>query len=286
MEKDKKKLIEKFLKSKIKYNIIRKFQNKEVYLIKSKKKKYILKIYLDSFSKLLSEKEFYGYKLLKKTKIFNIPRLYFFKRGAKCNYLLLDYINGQKKSILYFSFFKFYNFLNKKKFKTTNVNQYFDKNIIFKEKKFLKQKFLFIKKYKNQKVKKNFSHGDFVHYNVLEYGNKFYTFDFEFFSKNRNYLFDFFNWFTVPIFHSIIRLNIHFFFSLLINLKLALLFIILRKNNIIKDRNLFDFYYNLFLLEKLYLLNFVSLNVNLDKHNKKLNKQVSKLINFLIYKRL
>ncbi len=286
MEKDKKKLIEKFLKSKIKYNIIRKFQNKEVYLIKSKKKKYILKIYLDSFSKLLSEKEFYGYKLLKKIKIFNIPRLYFFKRGAKCNYLLLDYINGQKKSILYFSFFKFYNFLNKKKIKTINVNQYFDKNIIFKEKKFLKQKFLFIKKYKNQKVKKIFSHGDFVHYNVLEYGNKFYTFDFEFFSKNRNYLFDFFNWFTVPIFHSIIRLNIHFFFSLLINLKLALLFIILRKNNIIKDRNLFDFYYNLFLLEKLYLLNFVSLNVNLDKHNKKLNKRMSKLINILIDKRL
>ena len=286
MEKEKKKLLERIFKSKIKYNIIRKFQNKEVYLIKNKKKIYILKIYLDSFSKVLSEKEFYGYKLLKKAKIFNIPRLYFFKRGAKCNYLLLDYINGQKKRILYFSFFKFYNFLNKKKFKTINVNQYFYKNIIFKEKKFLKQKFLFIKKYKNQKIKKNFSHGDFAHYNVLKYGNKYYTFDFEFFSKNRNYLFDFFNWFTVPIFHSIIRLNIYFFFSLLINLKLALLFIILRKNNIIKDRNLFDFYYNLFLLEKLYLLNFIKLNVNLDNHNKKLNKNISKLINILIEKRL
>ena len=72
----------------------------------------------------------------------------------------------------------------------------------------------------------------------------------------------------------------------MINLKLALLFIILRKNNIIKDRNLFDFYYNLYLLEKLYLLNFISLNVNLDKHNKKLNNKMSKLINFLIDKKV
>ena len=158
--------------------------------------------------------------------------------------------------------------------------------MIFKEKKFLKKKISFVKKYKNLKIKKNFSHGDFVHYNVLEYRNKFYTFDFEFFSKNRNYLFDFFNWFTVPIFHSIIKLNIYFFFSPLINLKLALLFIILRKNNIIKDRYLFNFYFNLFLLEKLYLLNFISLNVKLDKHNKKLNKRISKLINILIDKRL
>ena len=43
LEKDKKKLIEKLFKSKINYNIIRKFQNKEVYLIKSKKKKIYFK---------------------------------------------------------------------------------------------------------------------------------------------------------------------------------------------------------------------------------------------------
>ena len=79
MEKEKK-INRKILKSKIKYNIIRRFQNKEVYLIKIKKK-YILKIYLDSFSKLLSEKEFYGYKLLKEAKVFNIPRLYFLKEA-------------------------------------------------------------------------------------------------------------------------------------------------------------------------------------------------------------
>lgn len=286
MEKETISLIERIIKSKIKYSVIRKFQNKEVYLIKSKKKKYILKVYLDSFSKLLSEKELYGYKLLKKVKIFNIPRLYFFKKGTKFNYLLLDYINGKKKSILYFSFFKFYNFLNKKKLKTININRYFDKNIIFEDKRYLKIKLLFIKKYKNKKVKKNFSHGDFVYYNVLKKRNIFYTFDLEFFSKNRNYLFDFFNWFTVPIFHSIIRLNLYFFFSILINFMLTFLFILLSKKNIIKEKKLFDFYFNLFLLEKLYLLNFIKLNVNLDNHNKKLNKNISKLINILIEKRL
>ena len=95
------------------------------------------------------------------------------------------------------------------------------------------------------------SHGDFVHYNILQDHKKIVTIDFEYFETKKILSFDLFNWYFTPLFTNINRFKLDF----LSNFLIKLLFYFLKKTNFLynyKINKIFfnDKYFFYFLIEK------------------------------------
>ena len=191
-------------------SLIIKSKNKFIYSCNVKGQKTILKYFKGKYQleKFNNEKNFY----IKKDKfnIFKVPKLIFETKNNQEAILLISKINGKKINYFKSLFIK----INLSSKKTIKAEQYFN------VKKYGNEINTLIKKnYKKYNIKISESHGDLIHWNIINFQKKLYTYDFEFFSKERNIFFDFFKLYFLPVIHKMVKIkifNIKFFDNIFI----------------------------------------------------------------------
>ena len=269
-------------------------------LIKYKEDISILKICHDPYSIKLSNNENKSYKIIKKNNLNFINILPFRKIRSKKNLSLtvIKFINGKKAN--FFEFNNFYKFTNLNKTKNFSINNYINKKInhyihlnkkISKDLSINKYKKKFLNIYKLDKVITNYSHGDFTKHNTIKNKKNNYVIDLEFFTKNRNYLYDFIFWHSVPILNYLFKLNNLVSISIIFNLVEVFL-----KYNLTKEKksntNNLRLYFSLFLFERILQLKtelkLKNINELLTKLNQKKNLKIinfyEKLLNYCLNK--
>ena len=204
----------------------------------------------------------------------------------KKNYKILIY-RSIKHTKKIFKHINFYNFELSNP-KRVSIEKYQEIISFLKKDKILsknKQIIKFLLKFKNEKVFVSFSHGDFVHYNIIKSDSKNYLIDFEYFSGKRIFLHDKINWYFAVMVNYFVNqrfTHINLFSRLvLIYLKCYTYYNLKKfKKNQISIK--VDIYVFLFILEKLVIL---SKDLNLDKHNK-INKIKKKIYYNILFKAL
>lgn len=254
----------KFLLKKKNYKIIysRELRTSKILLIKDGKKKKIIKF---SNNKKFKN-EIKGFKYFKKNNFFKLPRLFQFNISIKSYYHVMEYIAGKKPAYFDLNRIKLNNKKNLKKITIyryikllKNTNQ---SNI--KEKKYKQSKkiikhisnyFLNMNNLKNI-IRVNYSHGDFVNYNIIKKNNKFYIIDYENF-KLRTVYSDQINWILHRIFYNLSKLNLLFFlYKKVFFHKILFKFNKFLISSIFKIKiNDFFIYYIFYLYEKIEVLN-------------------------------
>lgn len=270
--------LKKIINNKFRISLLYKLKNKEFYKLINDNKKIFAKIYLSKYTKKISLNEFDAYKYYKKKKQINIPKIIFFKKNSKFNVLLLEYIEAQSYKKNYFRLFNYYKLPGRKNSKKICLNKYLDKYFINLNNFQKNIKYKLIKKYKNKKILQTASHGDLIYYNLLTKKKINYFIDFEFFSKNRSLYFDLLNWFIVPIITTLIRYKISKLIILFPIFFLKIIFYFIKKNITIKNFSIFKMYFNIFLFEKLILMENVFLE---NKYVNKKDKLRNQIINIL-----
>ena len=244
--------------------IIKKIDNdkNKILIYKIKNKKYVDKIFNNKNLEYL-KREVLGYKFFKKNNYFNIPKFYSFRIKDKSNKITIQFIDG-------------------KKVKITDLNKIY-KRKIFVKKKIMIEKYILdlIKIYKIQinnplikkliqnnslikrKVFVTMTHGDFVHYNCLMRNKIYYVFDFEKY-RERIVVFDCLNWFVHPLLLKYFKFftpqNKNLIIKILNNISLKFFNFIIIKfiqkffYNYKIDKNFFNLYYLLFLIEKILII--------------------------------
>jgi len=228
LSKPTKKNLSKFLKSNnVKGNILyfQKLPFKKLILkIENKKKIYFVKITYDEYSLKLSENEKKGYNSIKNIKLFNVPKFKYIVKNKNYSISILDFIDGKKGN--FFEFQNFYNFkkknLKKKKIKDNlnNILIYYSKlnHKILNDIEIKKIKLHIQNKYGDEKILVSKSHGDFMTYNTLKNYNSKIVFDFEMFSNERSYLYDYLHWHLIPFIRRISYFKFLLSFNSLIKL--------------------------------------------------------------------
>ena len=180
-------------------SLITKSKNKFIYSCNVEGQKTILKYFKGKYQleKFNNEKNFYIEK--NKFNIFKVPKLILEIKNNQEAILLISKINGKKINYFKSLFIK----INISSKKNINAEKYFN------VKKYGKKINNLIKKnYKTYNIKISESHGDLIHWNIINFKKKLYTYDFEFFSKERNIYFDFFKLYFLPVIHKKIKFNI------------------------------------------------------------------------------
>ena len=251
------KIIEKFFKTKI--DNIKKINNSK-FIFYLKKKNSIIKICQDDFNYNLFLNEKKAYKYLNKKRLFlNIAKFNYLKKLNKLKILMIDFIKGRKV-----------NYLNLKLLIKENKNLLsYNQKILMSEieyiyKKNFKKIFIsklssefdkdfdnILKKYPKDVIKISPSHGDFTHHNVIKSTNgSIYIIDFEYFSKQRIYIYDTLHWLISPIVNKLVlncRINFNLSYFLKKWVQLFFFFI----NFELKEKDL-DKYLLLYYLEQKY----------------------------------
>lgn len=270
-------------KNETKLKIINSNNDKFLNIVLINNLKYLKKMYIKNYSKKCGLNEIKAYNINIKKKYYLIPEIYFSNLIKNKLVVYQEYIDAKPSNMNYF-FLK--NFLNFKKFKL-NIKQINLENYLKKINPYKKQGYNFFKKkfyFYNNKFFVNFSHGDFIHYNTIIDGKKFYTLDFEYFNSQRSYMHDIINWIIFPIISNIRKFRLYYLSKLSSKLIIVLFNILLKKKFkefYIKD---IDFYFKIYLFEKLYFLkNDLKLNKNIKKGEKEKKLIYIKLINNLIH---
>lgn len=270
-------------KNETKLKIINSNNDKFLNIVLINNLKYLKKMYIKNYSKKCGLNEIKAYNINIKKKYYLIPEIYFSKLIKNKLVVYEEYIDAKPSNMNYF-FLK--NFLNFKKFKL-DIKQINLENYLKKINPYKKQGYNFFKKkfyFYNNKFFVNFSHGDFIHYNTIIDGKKFYTLDFEYFNSQRSYMHDIINWIIFPIISNIRKFRLYYLSKLSSKLIIVLFNILLKKKFkefYIKD---IDFYFKIYLFEKLYFLkNDLKLNKNIKKGEKEKKLIYIKLINNLIH---
>ena len=281
------------MKTKLLGNIYIKKKETELKIIKSNNDKvlkivlinnfkYLKKVYFKNYSKECGLNEIKAFNINKKKGYYLIPKIYFSKLNRNNLTIYQKYINARPSKLNYFSLKNFLNFKRYKLgIKQKNLTNYLKKiNPYKKVEKKLKKHFSVC----NKKFFVNFSHGDFVHYNSIVDDKNFYTLDFDYFENQRSYMHDIINWIIFPIISNIRKFRLYYFSKLSSNLIFfSFNFLIKKKFKefYIKDIN---FYFKIYLFEKLYFLNNdLKINKYISKKEKEKRLIYIKIINNLLH---
>ena len=214
--------VEKFYNTKV--DKIEKINNSK-FIIYLYKMKLVIKICHDDFNSNLFLNEKKAYKHLKKNRFFlHIAKFNYFKKLNTLKILAINFIKGKKVNYLNLSLVikKNKNLLkHNQKISISVIKHIFKKNfknifIYQLPSEFDKDFDNIIKKFPKEDIKISLSHGDFTHHNLIKSMNGSICFiDFEYFSKQRIYIYDILHWLIAPIVNKMvlnyrIKLNLNY----------------------------------------------------------------------------
>ena len=207
------------------------YLNLEKIIIYFYKLNYVLKISNSNHSIRLSVNEKIGYdnsNLL--SKFINIPLYKCIHNDENLFVSKIKYLGNKKGN--YFQLNDFYKFNKniplKKSIKSNEYIErlnlkYLSRNNLSEIKEIKNFSNYFIRKFGNENLPTNVSHGDLVHWNTLAYNKVNYLYDLEHFDLSRIVYYDIIHWYVAPFFMTLYKLKITFTYKVLFRHLLNLL---------------------------------------------------------------